>query len=123
MEIAFLLVALAVVVLAVTALADTMDFPAPLVLIAFGIGVSFVPGVRLTGRIKNLGMRRGRGRIRVERGRGVPGGVLAFRNGIVRGTRGGRPVRTRVLPAMAAQSSRALAARVAERSRSGLAGR
>ncbi len=45
MEIAFFLVAAAVLVLAVTALADTMDFPAPLFLIAVGIGVSFVPGV------------------------------------------------------------------------------
>jgi Na+/H+ antiporter len=44
-EIALFLVALAVAVLAVTALADTMDFPAPLVLIAAGIAVSFVPGV------------------------------------------------------------------------------
>jgi pimeloyl-ACP methyl ester carboxylesterase len=85
--------------------------------------LSFVPGVRLSGRITNLGVRRGRGRIRVDGGRGVPGGVLTFRNGLVRGTLGGRPVRTRVLPASAAQSSRALAARVAKRSRSGLAGR
>ena len=45
MELAFFLVAAAVLVLAVTALADTMDFPAPLFLIAVGIAVSFVPGV------------------------------------------------------------------------------
>jgi CPA1 family monovalent cation:H+ antiporter len=44
-EIALFLVGLAVVVLAVTALADTIGFPAPLVLIAVGIGLSFVPGV------------------------------------------------------------------------------
>jgi hypothetical protein len=84
--------------------------------------LSFVPGVRLSGRIKNLGMRRGRGRIRVEAARGVPGGELAFRNGLVRGTLGGRPVRARVMPASAAPS-RALAARIAKRSGSGLAGR
>jgi pimeloyl-ACP methyl ester carboxylesterase len=85
--------------------------------------LAFVPGVRLSGRIRNLGMRRGRGRIRVEGGRRVPGGSLAFRNGVVRGTLGGRKVRARVLAGSQASSSRALAARIAEPSRSGLAGR
>ena len=81
--------------------------------------LSFVPGVRLSGRIEKLGTRRARGRIRVESGRRAPSGVLAFRNGRVRGTLGGRPVRARVLPFSAAPSSRALTAR----SRSGLPGR
>lgn len=85
--------------------------------------LSFVPGVRLTGRIRHLGTRRARGRIRVEGGRRAPGGVLAFRNGRVRGTLGGQPVRARVMPSLAAPSAHALAARVAERYRSGLAGR
>ncbi len=45
MELALFLVGMAVIVLAVTALADVVDFPAPLFLIAVGIGLSFVPGV------------------------------------------------------------------------------
>ena len=44
-EIAVLLVALAVSVLAFTALADRLDFPAPLLLIAVGVVASYVPGV------------------------------------------------------------------------------
>jgi monovalent cation/hydrogen antiporter len=44
-EIAFLLVAMAAGVLAGTALAGRLGIPAPLLLIAAGIGVSFVPGV------------------------------------------------------------------------------
>jgi monovalent cation/hydrogen antiporter len=44
-EIAFLLVALAAGVLAGTALASRLGIPAPLLLIAAGIGVSFLPGV------------------------------------------------------------------------------
>jgi monovalent cation/hydrogen antiporter len=44
-EIAFLLVALAAGVLAGTALASRLGIPAPLLLIAAGIGVSFIPGV------------------------------------------------------------------------------
>lgn len=45
MEIAVLLVALAVSVLAVTAVADRIDIPAPLVLIVAGVAASYVPGV------------------------------------------------------------------------------
>ena len=45
MEIALLLVALAVGVLAGTALADRLGFPAPLLLIAVGVAVSYVPGM------------------------------------------------------------------------------
>ena len=44
-EIAFLLVAVAAGVLAGTALASRLGIPAPLLLIAAGIGVSFLPGV------------------------------------------------------------------------------
>lgn len=45
MEIALLLVVLAVSVLVVTALADRVDVPAPLVLIVAGVAASYVPGV------------------------------------------------------------------------------
>ncbi len=45
MEIAFFLVALVVVVLAGTALADRLDVPAPLLLIAVGVAGTFVPTV------------------------------------------------------------------------------
>ena len=45
MEIAFLLVAVAAGVLAGTALAGRVGIPAPLLLIAAGIGASFLPGV------------------------------------------------------------------------------
>jgi monovalent cation/hydrogen antiporter len=44
-EIAFFLVALAVAVLAATALADRIDVPAPLLLIIAGVAASYVPGV------------------------------------------------------------------------------
>jgi pimeloyl-ACP methyl ester carboxylesterase len=58
--------------------------------------LSFVPGVRLTGRVRSFGMRRERGRLRVEGGRGVPGGVVTIRNRVARGTLGGRPVKARL---------------------------
>lgn len=45
MEIALFLVGLAVAVLAFTALADRIRFPAPLLLIAVGIGASYLPGM------------------------------------------------------------------------------
>ncbi len=45
MEVAVLLLALAVSVLAFTALAGRLDFPAPLLLIAVGVVASYVPGV------------------------------------------------------------------------------
>ena len=44
-EIAVLLVAMAVAVLAFTALAERIDFPAPLLLIAVGVAGSYFPGV------------------------------------------------------------------------------
>ena len=45
MEIALFLLGLAVAVLAFTALADRIRFPAPLLLIAVGIGASYLPGM------------------------------------------------------------------------------
>jgi monovalent cation/hydrogen antiporter len=44
-EVAFLLVLLAVTVLAGTTLAERIGFPAPLLLIVLGVGASFLPGV------------------------------------------------------------------------------
>ena len=59
MEIALFLVGLAVAVLAFTALADRVDVPAPLLLIAVGIGTSYVPGmpeVHLAPEVVLLGL-------------------------------------------------------------------
>ena len=59
MEIAFLLVALAVTVLAGTTLAERVGFPAPLGLIVVGVVVSYVPGVptvHLTADVVLLGL-------------------------------------------------------------------
>jgi monovalent cation/hydrogen antiporter len=58
-EIAFLLVVLAVTVLAGTALAERVDFPAPLGLILVGVGASylpFVPTVHLSADVVLLGL-------------------------------------------------------------------
>jgi monovalent cation/hydrogen antiporter len=58
-EIAFELVALALVVLAATALASRFDAPAPLLLIVVGVGASylpFVPTVHLTSDVVLLGL-------------------------------------------------------------------
>jgi hypothetical protein len=54
-------------------------------------GVSFVPGVTLTGRIEHFLTRRQRGRIRVG-GRAAPHGLLAIRRQRVSGRLGGRRV-------------------------------
>lgn len=59
MEIALFLVALAVGVLVVTALAERLDLPAPLVLIAVGVAMSYAPGmpeVRLEPDVVLLGL-------------------------------------------------------------------
>ncbi len=59
MEIAFLLVALAVTVLAGTTVAERMGFPPPLVLIVVGVAASFLPGVptiHLTADVVLLGL-------------------------------------------------------------------
>ena len=59
MEIAFFLVALAVSVLAVTAIADRIDLPAPLVLIVAGVAASylpFMPEVHLEADVVLLGL-------------------------------------------------------------------
>ncbi len=59
MEIAFLLVAIAVVVLTVTALSERVDIPAPLTLVVVGVAASYVPGVpelRLEPEVVLLGL-------------------------------------------------------------------
>ena len=59
MEIAFLLVALAVTVLAGTTVAERFGFPPPLVLIVVGVAASFLPGVptvHLTADVVLLGL-------------------------------------------------------------------
>jgi hypothetical protein len=72
--------------------------------------LAFVPGLRLSGRVKNLGLRTQRGRIRVHARGAIPGGVVAIRRGVVRGTLGGRRVRARLSPAVAEDAVRAAAA-------------
>ena len=58
-------------------------------------GVAFVPGVRLSGRIRRFGERRQRGRLRVS-GPGAPDGLLRVRGTRVEGPLGGRRVRARL---------------------------
>jgi len=60
-------------------------------------GVSFVPGVRLSGKLKLFATRRQRGRIRVG-GRAATRGLIAVRGSRARGRLGGRRVRTRLKP-------------------------
>ncbi|GEP33733.1 Na+/H+ antiporter [Nocardioides szechwanensis] len=59
MEIAFFLVALAVAVLVVTALAERLDVPPPLLLIAVGVAASYAPGmpeIHLEAEVVLLGL-------------------------------------------------------------------
>jgi pimeloyl-ACP methyl ester carboxylesterase len=72
-------------------------------------GVSFVPGVRLRGKVARFATRRQRGRIRVS-GPAGPDGLLAVRGTRLRGRLGGRRVRARFRSgAMAARASQASA--------------
>ncbi|MBN1530280.1 MAG: alpha/beta fold hydrolase [Thermoleophilaceae bacterium] len=57
--------------------------------------LAYVPGVRVSGRIRRFGERRQRGSLRV-RGPGVPQGRLRLRGREVRGPLGGRRVRARL---------------------------
>ena len=59
MEIAFLLVAIAITVLAVTAISERFEVPAPLTLVVVGVAASYVPGVpelRLEPEVVLLGL-------------------------------------------------------------------
>jgi pimeloyl-ACP methyl ester carboxylesterase len=58
-------------------------------------GLRFIPGVRVTGRIRSFGERAQRGRVRVA-GSGVPGGVLNIEADRVSGRLGGRGVRAKL---------------------------
>jgi hypothetical protein len=62
--------------------------------------VQYVPGVRVSGRIRAFGEPREHGRLRVA-GRGVPDGSLSIRGTRVRGRLGGRRVRGRLVPIVA----------------------
>jgi pimeloyl-ACP methyl ester carboxylesterase len=62
-------------------------------------GLSFVPGVRLSGRLRLFGAIRQRGRIRV-RGRAAARGLVTVRGSRVRGRLGGRRVRARLRPSV-----------------------
>jgi pimeloyl-ACP methyl ester carboxylesterase len=59
--------------------------------------VQYVPGVRVSGRIRAFGERRQRGRLRIA-GRGVPDGSLSIRGRTVRGRLGRKRVRARLSP-------------------------
>jgi pimeloyl-ACP methyl ester carboxylesterase len=72
-------------------------------------GLAFVPGVRISGRIRRFGERRQRGRVRVA-GPGVPAGLLAVRGRRLRGSLAGRRVRAR-LHGLAAPAAVAAAVR------------
>jgi pimeloyl-ACP methyl ester carboxylesterase len=73
--------------------------------------LAFVPGLRLSGRLKNFGLRNQRGRIRVHERGAIPGGVVTIRRGVVRGTLDGHRVRARLSPAVAEGAVRSAAAR------------
>jgi hypothetical protein len=76
--------------------------------------LSFVPGVRLDGQIRNfVNTRRERGRLRIEGAGGLPDGVVTIRGRRIRGVLDGRPVSAPLDPPFAAASVRAVAARSA----------
>jgi hypothetical protein len=58
-------------------------------------GLRFIPGVRVTGRIRRFGERAQTGRVRVG-GPGVPGGLLSIKGDRVHGRLGGREVRAKL---------------------------
>jgi pimeloyl-ACP methyl ester carboxylesterase len=72
--------------------------------------LAYVPGVRLSGRVRRAGERRQRGLIRLT-GRGTPDGRLALRGNRLRGTLGGRRVRARLALTGAGAGVAAAAAR------------
>ncbi|MGH3993971.1 MAG: alpha/beta hydrolase, partial [Pseudonocardiaceae bacterium] len=73
--------------------------------------VAFVPGVRVSGRLRRFEERGQRGRVRL-RGPGGPGGALFVRGRRVVGRLGGRRVSTSLAVPAGAASARALAARL-----------
>jgi pimeloyl-ACP methyl ester carboxylesterase len=73
-------------------------------------GIVFVPGVRVSGRIRRFGGRRQRGRVRLG-GAAAPRGLLTINGNRVRGRLGGRRVRARLRPPSGAAREAARAAR------------
>ena len=71
----------------------------------------FVPGVRVSGRVRGFGTRRQRGRLRLS-GRAAPGGVLSLRGRRVTGRLGGKEVRAVLSVRAGATGIRAVAARL-----------
>ena len=74
-------------------------------------GIVYVPGVRVSGRIRRFGGRRQRGRVRLG-GAAAPRGLLAIRRNRVSGRLGGRRVRARLIPRVGAARALATAARL-----------
>ena len=72
-------------------------------------GVAFVPGVRVSGRIRHFALRRQRGRLHVG-GPATPDGVLSVRGRRVTGRLGGVRVSARLVPATSAARVATLAA-------------
>jgi pimeloyl-ACP methyl ester carboxylesterase len=68
--------------------------------------LEYVPGVRVSGRIRRFGEPRQRGRLHIG-GRAVPDGVLRLRGNRVRGRLGGKRVRARLRASSAARASAA----------------
>jgi pimeloyl-ACP methyl ester carboxylesterase len=70
-------------------------------------GVTFVPGVTLSGRLEHFGQRSERGRLRVS-GRAAPHGLLMLNGQAARGRLGGHRVRARLnaRPAISALAAR-----------------
>ena len=71
----------------------------------------FVPGVRVSGRVRRFGTRRQRGRLRLS-GRAAPGGLVSLRGRRVSGRLGGKAVRGVLSVRAGASGVRALAARL-----------
>jgi pimeloyl-ACP methyl ester carboxylesterase len=71
----------------------------------------FVPGVRVTGALRNFGTRRQRGRVRLS-GPATPAGALSLRGVTVSGRLGGLRVRGQLAPRAGAAERRAAAARL-----------
>lgn len=74
-------------------------------------GLAYVPGVRLSGRLRDFGLKKQRGRIRVS-GPGVAAGTLSLTGARARGSLGGRRVNVRLSPRVTGAEARATAARL-----------
>jgi pimeloyl-ACP methyl ester carboxylesterase len=66
--------------------------------------LQYVPGLRVSGRLRDFGEKRQRGRLRIA-GRGVPDGVVRLRGRRLTGRLGGRRVRARLRPSPAVSAA------------------